>query len=88
MNTSGKGMKECHKDFLAWLHRTFGNRVYRLSVAEIGYRYGGLSNQVAFNYVRRLEKCGYVTLERVNHSKWIIWIDEEKTRKLLDGEVN
>ena len=73
MNTSGKGMKKQHIKFLEWLYGQYGDTIDRISIPDIGEGFG-TNPQTTLNYVRRLEKCGVITINQLSRHKRIIKI--------------
>lgn len=84
MNTSGRGMKKQHIKFLEWLYSRYGNTVDRVTIPALARGFGA-NPQTTLNYVRRLEKCGIITIQQLSIHKRIIKIVDTSLIKIIES---
>lgn len=77
-------VKLYHIAFLQMILNKYGKVIKNVSVRQIA-RDLGMNQQTPLNYVRCLERNGYLRIEKASEYKWILSINVEKIEKYFNG---
>ena len=75
-------VKLYHIAFLQMILNKYGKVIKNVSVRQIA-RDLGMNQQTPLNYVRCLERNGYLAIDKVSAYKWVLTINVEKINEYL-----
>lgn len=79
-------VKLYHIAFLQMVQNKYGTVIKNVSVRQIAKDFG-MNQQTPLNYIRCLERNGYLAIDKVSAYKWVITINVEKVNSVINGKT-